>query len=259
MKHNYLFPEGRIKNTLRNIKFFLRDLTLNLKHKLNFLSFKEQKQNKIYTYTFKSGIKIKSIKKLFLDYSEILPGYLKYWRPEENSIIIDAGAFYGMFSIYCSKRMKNTGKIYAFEPEPENLEILRQNIKINNCKNIEIIEKALWNKITKLKFSDKVITDNSEAKKTTIVQTTTIDNFVEKENLKQLNMIKMDIEGNEIQAIQGAEQTIKKFHPYLAIASYHEVNKIKTWKYLENFLKKFYKKTKTTHPKHLTTYGLAEE
>lgn len=51
---------------------------------------------------------------------------------------------------------------------------------------------------------------------------TAIDEFIEENNLKQIDFIKLDVEGNEIEAIKGAEKSIKRFKPNLAICIYHK-------------------------------------
>jgi hypothetical protein len=53
---------------------------------------------------------------------------------------------------------------------------------------------------------------------------TTIDRLVSGLHLRSINLIKMDIEGSEPQALSGASETLKKYKPRLAIASYHTVD-----------------------------------
>ena len=58
----------------------------------------------------------------------------------------------------------------------------------------------------------------------TRVETITIDDLVSEEKLKRVDFIKMDIEGAELEALRGAENTIRQFHPKLAISLYHKLN-----------------------------------
>ena len=76
--------------------------------------------------------------------------------------------------------------------------------------------------------------------------------------IAKVDVIKMDIEGAEIEAIQGAEETLKRNYAYVAIASYHIVNGKTTSIFLENYLSKIGYKAKSDFPKHLTTYGKKE-
>ena len=59
--------------------------------------------------------------------------------------LIDAGANIGIFTVISSILVGNTGRVLAVEPDPENLNILKKNIELNDLKNIEIINKALYN------------------------------------------------------------------------------------------------------------------
>jgi hypothetical protein len=56
----------------------------------------------------------------------------------------------------------------------------------------------------------------------TLVPVTTIDSLVPALGLSRVDFIKMDIEGSELQALSGASQTLARFTPKLAIASYHK-------------------------------------
>lgn len=55
------------------------------------------------------------------------------------------------------------------------------------------------------------------------IRTLSIDGLVEREQLKRLDFIKMDIEGAELAALKGAEQSIRRFRPKLAISVYHQL------------------------------------
>jgi hypothetical protein len=63
---------------------------------------------------------------------------------------------------------------------------------------------------------------HNENPKATYVPVTTIDKLVAQLGLPRVDFIKMDIEGSELQALAGAPQTIARFIPKLAIASYHK-------------------------------------
>lgn len=53
------------------------------------------------------------------------------------------------------------------------------------------------------------------------VTTISIDDFVSEKNLPRIDFIKMDIEGAELKALKGAEESIRAFKPRLAISVYH--------------------------------------
>jgi hypothetical protein len=68
-------------------------------------------------------------------------------------------------------------------------------------------------------------------------------------------MIKMDIEGAEIEALQGAVGIIKKYSPRFAIASYHKKNNQETCYWVENFLTERGYSTESFFLPHITNYG----
>lgn len=191
-----------------------------------------------------------------------IPGYLTLRDVQEGDVILDCGAYNGSFAVYACKKAGKNGKVICFEPDKRNVEILNKNLKLNNCKNYEIIQKGLWNKKTKLKFKSGGIGAMLSPEGDVIVNTTTIDSELKrlKIPLSKVNFIKMDIEGAEIKAIQGAKKLLsQKKKPYIAVASYHIVNGEKTYKEVEKKLKKFgYKTVKTVFPKHLCTIGKNE-
>jgi FkbM family methyltransferase len=110
--------------------------------------------------------------------------------------------------------------------------------------NIVVVEKALWQKEDIIEFfesgsvASSVFHENKNSKKISI-KATSLDSFVENTNLKRLNFIKMDIEGAEVEALEGAVKTISKFKPNFAIASYHIVNNKQTYIAVEDFFKRY--------------------
>ncbi|MCS7121544.1 MAG: FkbM family methyltransferase [Archaeoglobaceae archaeon] len=64
-----------------------------------------------------------------------------------SSVVVDAGAHVGLFTIYASRKAK---KVIAIEPNPKNYSLLELNIKRNNLKNVKAIKKALWYEKTTL-------------------------------------------------------------------------------------------------------------
>lgn len=148
-----------------------------------------------------------------------------------GDVVIDAGGCWGDTSLYFADKTGPDGAVYSFEFIPTNLEIFKKNLELNPelAKTIKIVEQPLWN------VDDKAVyfTDNGPASALSFeiaddkgqkVLTTTIDRFVEKEGLDKVDFIKMDIEGAEPQALEGARATIQKHKPVLAISIYHNMD-----------------------------------
>ncbi len=149
---------------------------------------------------------------------------------EKGDVVVDAGANIGMFSILASKKVGPGGKVFAFEPIQETSEVLKQNIEVNSCLNTKIAQYALADSNQKVKFFvDKNRLVKSSKLETRIhtytdieeVDQITLDSYVEKNDIKDINFIKADIEGAERDFIKGAEMVLKRFKPKLAICTYH--------------------------------------
>jgi len=92
--------------------------------------------------------------------------------------------------------------------------------------------------------------------KNQMTDVTTLDEELSKINIDHVDLITMDIEGAEIEAVKGCINTIKNNPKInLAIASYHQVNGHQTAPTIEELFQQYGLKAKTEFPRHLTTYG----
>ncbi len=91
------------------------------------------------------------------------PFYIRRWAErfcevKNGQTVVDAGSYLGGFTFYAAKKVGQTGKVIAFEPDPKNFEILKKGVKISNLKNIILINKALGNNIKEIELeSDNVL------------------------------------------------------------------------------------------------------
>jgi len=144
-------------------------------------------------------------------------------EPQKNEIIIDAGGFQGSTAIWFANIVGENGKVFSFEPLKSNYQKMKKNIQRNKLEKIvDFINVGLWDGVT-----DLFITNNNSASTSfdinadIKIEVTTLDEFVQNERLEQVDFIKMDIEGAEMNALRGAEKTILRFKPKLAISIYH--------------------------------------
>lgn len=148
--------------------------------------------------------------------------YMDICTVKENETVFDIGAWIGDTAYVFSQRMRGTGRIYAFEPMPQNFEMLSENAE--KIPNLIINNIALGKENGVIKFSFGG--DNSGASRqndngTFEVKVTTVDCYVRENNIDRVDFIKADIEGAECDMLLGAADTIRKFHPKLAICIYH--------------------------------------
>lgn len=179
-----------------------------------------------------------------LIYNNSYDGFLEYGHNflEPTDIAIDGGANQGVYSCSIAKQIGSSGKIIAIEPLSEPVKMFKENIKLNNFKNIFIEKCALWKKNTsgKIYFNKDDYGQASVVNKSKLFEKTKLkklDDIVTKYNLKEVNLIKLDLQGAEIFAIEGAEKTISKFKPIL----YLECDKISFDKVFKKLKKYNYK------------------
>ena len=142
-------------------------------------------------------------------------------EPEQGDWVLDLGGFFGETAFWFSKRVGEMGKVFCFEPVSENYRVLEENLRTNKVKNIVPMKMAVGDFTGEIRISgsDSGATF-SEAGAT--VPCISIDEYVSRFQLKKVNMIKMDIEGYELNALKGAKETLKRFRPKLAISVYHK-------------------------------------
>jgi len=135
-----------------------------------------------------------------------------------RTVVVDIGANFGYYSLIAAKLVGDKGKVYAFEPEPNNFELLVKNVKTNHYENITPIKKALSDKVGKMKlFTEKFnlggpsfCESNVLEKEDTIeVETTTLDEFFKD---MQVDLIKMDVQGAEGFIFKGAKSLLQRNH-----------------------------------------------
>lgn len=136
----------------------------------------------------------------------------------DDAAFADAGGFTGDTSLQFIEKYPDYSAIYLFEPEPHFLKKARENLK--GHKNIFFIEKGLSDTKGKTNFSSKGLASSFDKNGEIEIETDSLDSCIAEEG--KLDIIKMDIEGEELSALHGAVRTIKRFHPALAICVYHK-------------------------------------
>jgi FkbM family methyltransferase len=136
----------------------------------------------------------------------------------EKEVFADLGGFEGETTLEFITRCPNYKAVYFFEPDHNNLDIATKNL--SHYSNIHFIAKGLSNAPAELKFNNNCGSASgsiSESGNITI-QVDALDNLVS----DHITFIKMDIEGAESLAIEGATSHILNDHPKIAIAVYHK-------------------------------------
>jgi FkbM family methyltransferase len=145
-------------------------------------------------------------------------------QPEPGDHVIDAGAFAGEVAVIFSKTVGPAGRVYAFDPVENHLEVCRLNFSRSGHENIELFPYAVGDKT--VDAPTIVGTDYNPGYRASTsdipVPTRRIDELVSEGRIARLDFVKMDVEGSEMAALRGAEASIKRFRPKLAISIYHK-------------------------------------
>jgi FkbM family methyltransferase len=145
---------------------------------------------------------------------------------QENEVFLDVGAYKGQDIVEFVQRTK--GKydgIIALEPDRKTLAILQNTVNGHGIRDVEVHVKGAWHKHAFLHFHDgregssRVSETVDAAFPSTSIEVDTIENVLQG---RRVTYISMDIEGAEHNAVLGAEQTIKKWRPKIAVCVYHK-------------------------------------
>lgn len=133
---------------------------------------------------------------------------------KEGDIVLDLGANIGYYILILAKLVGKNGKVFAFEPDPDNFAILKKNIEINGYKNVTLIQKAVSNKTGKEKLylskynkGAQTIYDKDDNSEFIEVESIRLNDYFKNNN--RVDFIKMDIEGAEDLAIRGMPLILK--------------------------------------------------
>ena len=163
------------------------------------------------------------------------------WQPEvwdalaanlpEGGVLLDVGAHIGFFSMKGALKVGKSGRVVAFEPNPETLKTLRENVRVNDFQNVVVVPVACTDREQTLTLfaspimnsgASSLARDNADitveqAPHEYAVRGRPIDDVVRELKLTRVDAIKMDIEGAETIALRGAMETLKRFHPKIVV------------------------------------------
>ncbi len=193
------------------------------------------------------------------EYVRVVADEGQYFDPElvvlkNGMVFIDAGSYTGDT---LKEIAKHTGggykKIVCMEPINANIKILHHVINENGYHDVDVYEIGASDREKIVYFDSKNgmsarPSENGDNR----VMCDSIDHICEKKTYEQIDFIKMDIEGCEYDALIGAENVIKKWHPLLAICVYHKEDDFYV---IPNLIKKFYPEYKI----YFRQYELSDE
>jgi FkbM family methyltransferase len=146
---------------------------------------------------------------------------------ETGQTVLDIGTNVGEVLMNLADRVGNDGRAIGFEPNPQTLLKCRHNLGLNGFANVEVHELALGDRPGHLLLgrpqqtnagADRIVRSGDKAVE---VQVTTLDEFVSERKLERIDLIKIDVEGFDLNVLRGGQQSIERFRPTLFIELSH--------------------------------------
>lgn len=143
-----------------------------------------------------------------------------------GSTFVDIGANIGLMSAIASHTTGQSGKVIAIEPNPETISILRENLLLNACTNVQILEVGLA-----AEAGEAVLFENRHVNRggaslinqsricdplnrSHDVQLSTLDEVCKNE---QIALVKIDVEGFELEVLKGGANTLRRDRPVIIV------------------------------------------
>jgi FkbM family methyltransferase len=164
---------------------------------------------------------------------EPVESYLFLSLLNKGDVAVDAGGNIGFYSLMMAEKVGAEGCVHSFEPVPSTYLKLKTNVELNpQVSNVRINKNALWNKEEELHFSLSVKNANNcggysaSAKDHSIEQVNcqafTLENYFNVNHLHRLDALKMDIEGAELAALEGASKVLENYRPIVLLEVYRK-------------------------------------
>ena len=137
-------------------------------------------------------------------------------------VVYDVGANTGFYTLLASRLCGAAGRVVAFEPLPRNLAFLREHVRLNRADNVTVLDVAVSSAPGSARFQGKLgsaqgrIAGDGELE----VRTTSLDAIVRDCIAPPPHLIKMDIEGGELSALQGAQEVLQRHRPTVLLATH---------------------------------------
>jgi FkbM family methyltransferase len=147
----------------------------------------------------------------------------------EGSMCVDIGANLGYFTVLMSRLVGSTGRVVAFEPMPDTLNLLRKTIHANQLKNVTVEGAAVSSASGSLELLSEMghqlaktasaigyrLGGATQVQRTTVPAIRLDDYFREGDRLP--DVVKIDVEGGELEVLEGARATLQRGHPVMVI------------------------------------------
>lgn len=143
----------------------------------------------------------------------------------EGDVVLDVGAHVGFYTLLASRLAGSTGKVFAFEPSLRNLDFLRRHVALNRCANVTIVPCAVGDEdgesvLETFSGASSTGSLNAAAQHGERVRVVSLDSWTSENHVSPVRVIKMDIEGFEVRALQGMRRILTTDRPKIFLATH---------------------------------------
>jgi len=209
---------------------------------IRFLRLGNQSFIKIYVPKYKYKVYCPATVDDFINMTSREQEIIEHFTPKENDLVIDVGAHLGRYTLISSNRVGREGKVITIEANPLILDKLKKNLELNQITNTIDLNYAVFSEKTKIKLFfpreglkntiyNTIVSDRSaNSEKFIEVNADTLDNILSTVglNLEDVNWIKIDVEGAELEVLKGSSEILAKSKDISILLEIHNIGHGKT-------------------------------
>jgi FkbM family methyltransferase len=135
---------------------------------------------------------------------------------KKGDVVLDVGANIGYYTLQFARLVGESGRVFAFEPDPTNFSLLRRNVQRNGYRNVELIQKAVTAQSGAIQLylceenrGDHRAYDSHDGRPSITIESVSLDDYF-KDYDGRIDLIKMDIQGSEGGALRGMAGILSK-------------------------------------------------
>jgi FkbM family methyltransferase len=162
----------------------------------------------------------------------------KFLQP--GMTMLDIGAHHGFYTLHASSIVGDAGRVYAFEPSPRERKALLRHVRLNGCKNVRVQALALGaeKKEAELHVVEGSQTGCNSLRPPVVLSGTSsvpvrvmpLDDWLTEQKIGQVDFIKLDVEGGELEVLKGAEALLERRPRPVILAEVQDI-RTRAWGY----------------------------